>query len=162
MNLDQKTVSIQQRTKSKQITLDARFALRVVACICLLVFAFLGWLTQSFPTPFNSVDVGPGRVPFTASLIGIMCSITLIYFPGKKGEQTEVYRSWWVALGALVLSAYVLVMPYVGFYLSSAVAIPLLMLAGGERRWLVLLLSAAGFLTFVYCCFELLLGVQFP
>src|SRR5699024_12412862 len=80
---------------------------------------------------------------------------------GTSQRQIEIRRPLNVFLGAALVLIYVYVMPYVGFYIASVVAVPLLLFNGGERRWLLLFLYTLAFFAFVYFCFLLLLGVLF-
>jgi len=145
-----------------RFVVSERSALRLV--LLLIVFG-LGWIAYRswfFPPPFNPVDIGAGRVPFGTAIIGIVCSVILFMLTGTSQRQIEIRRPLNVFLGAALVLIYVYVMPYVGFYIASVVAVPLLLFNGGERRWLLLFLYTLAFLAFVYFCFELLLGVHFP
>ena len=135
---------------------------RVIAVLCLLAFGYTAWLSLGFPPPLNPVDVGPGKVPVFASCLGMICSIVLFAEARRMDSDIQLHRPAAVGAGVLVMTAYVLLIPFAGFYLASVFAVPLLMVVGGERRWPRLILCAAGFVLFIYLCFEQLLGVQFP
>ncbi|WP_161495300.1 tripartite tricarboxylate transporter TctB family protein [Advenella sp. S44] len=135
---------------------------RVVAILCLLAFGWIAWLSHGFPPPLNPVDVGPGKVPTLIAYLGMICSVVLFVQAGRITTRIELRRPAAVASGMLVIAGYVLLIPFVGFYITSVFAVPALMLVGGERRPLRLLLSSTGFVLFIYLCFQLLLGVEFP
>ncbi|ETF03461.1 hypothetical protein W822_07745 [Advenella kashmirensis W13003] len=143
-------------------SISEKSATRVIAILCLLVFACTAWLSLGFQAPLNPVDVGPGKVPLLASCLGMVCSIVLFAEARRLDSDVQLHRPAAVASGVLVMTAYVLLIPIAGFYLVSVFAVPLLMVVGGERRWSRLILCAAGFVIFIYLCFEQLLGVQFP
>lgn len=144
------------------LCLGAGTSVRVVTAICMIVFIWAAWTANTFPPAFSEVDVGPGRVPLIASIFGILCGVILFYRAGGAGQYIEISRPLRVGSGMLVIMAYVLLMSHAGFYVSSLVAFPLLMVAGGASRWLTIALSTSGYLLFVYLCFDQLLGVQFP
>ncbi|WP_298015530.1 tripartite tricarboxylate transporter TctB family protein [uncultured Castellaniella sp.] len=148
--------------KSSCLSLCARKSVRLVALACMAVFAWAAWVAHSFPPAFSDVDVGPARVPLMASIFGMLCSAILFHGAPGPGTRVRVSRPLQVGAGILVIVAYVLAIPHAGFYVSSVVAVPLLMLAGGEHRAPVLVASTAGYLLFIYVCFERLLDVQFP
>jgi len=144
------------------LRLGAGTSVRVVTAICMMVFVWAAWTAHTFPPAFSDVDVGPGRVPLIASIFGMVCGVILFCRAPGAGQYIEISRPLRVGAGMLVIIAYVLLIPYAGFYISSLVAFPLLMLAGGASRWLTIALSTSGYLLFVYLCFDQLLGVQFP
>ena len=135
---------------------------RAVAIVCFLAFCWVAWLSRDFPPALNPVDVGPGKVPLLAACMGMICSVVLFFQAGRIASSIEFQRPAAVASGMLVIVGYVLLIPIVGFYAVSLLAIPLLMLVGGERRPVRLILCSAGFVFFIYLCFQLLLGVEFP
>lgn len=135
---------------------------RVLAILCFLAFIWIAWLSRDFPSALNPVDVGPGKVPLLAACMGMICSIVLFFQASRIASSIEFQRPAAVASGMLVMVGYVLLIPVVGFYAVSLLAVPLLMLIGGERRAVRLILCTAGFVFFIYLCFQLLLGVEFP
>lgn len=149
-------------TRLVNVWLCEKTATRVVAILCLFAFGWIAWLSLAFPPPLNPVDVGPGRVPSFVAYLGMICSIVLFVQAGHIHNKIELRRPAAVGAGMLVITGYVLLIPLVGFYITSVFAVPALMLVGGERRPLRLLLSSAGFVIFIYLCFQLLLGVVFP
>jgi len=149
-------------SQQAMIRLPVRVCTRLVAIICFAAFVWVIWAAQSLPVAFNPVDVGPARVPTLAALLGLVCCVLLFLQAGRLSDPIELGRPLSVAAGALILLAYVLAMPRVGFYPASFVAAALLMLAGGERRLWLIAGFAVGFCVFIYLCFDLILGVQFP
>ena len=156
------TSSRQDEEKLAILRLGAKNSVRLVAVACMAIFAWAIWMASSFPPAFSPVDVGPGRVPLMAAIFGIVCSVILFFGATGTSDRIEVPRPLRVASGVVIIMAYVLLMPVVGFYVSSLIAFPLLMLAGGEQRVPVLIASTSVYLLFIYLCFERLLEVQFP
>lgn len=135
---------------------------RMLAMVCFLAFSWIAWLSRDFPPALNPVDVGPGKVPLLAACMGMICSVVLFFQAGRIASTIEFQRPAAVASGMLVMMGYVLLIPIAGFYAASLLVVPLLMLVGGERRPVRLILCSAGFVLFIYLCFQLLLGVEFP
>ncbi|HLU04825.1 MAG TPA: tripartite tricarboxylate transporter TctB family protein [Advenella sp.] len=135
---------------------------RVFAVVCFVAFSWIAWLSREFPPALNPVDVGPGKVPMLVAGLGIICSVVLFFQAARIASNIEIQRPAAVASGMLVMMGYVLLIPIAGFYAVSLFAVPLLMLVGGERRPVRLILCSAGFVLFIYLCFQLLLGVEFP
>src|SRR5690625_2012805 len=150
------------RHDAHRIVVSERFALRVVLLFIILGLGWIIYLSLLFPPSFNPVDIGAGRVPLGTAPIGIICSVALFMLVGASQRRVEISRPLNILLGSALVLLYVCAMPYVGFYVASIVAVPLLLFNGGERRWLLLFLYTLAFLAFVYFCFELLLGVRFP
>lgn len=61
-----------------------------------------------------------------------------------------------------LLIAFVALMPVIGTFPALILFMPALSVVWGERRWLVMGLSFAGFLGFVYLLFRLIMNVPLP
>lgn len=140
---------------------------RILAMVSLTLFTWMAWSAMHFPKSLNTADVGPGEFPLIVAVGGLLCSLAVLVQgcsirEGSEAASMDVARAWSVAGAVLVIGAYGLLMPLLGFYACTAVAVPVMLLLGGERKWLRLLLVTVGFLVFVYFCFDRLLDVQFP
>lgn len=148
------------------LMLSGRAVLVVVALLSSGCFIWMAWQSMAFPAAFNTAEVGAARVPLIACTGGILASIGLIVHAIRRkvdNISTIVIRKPLGILTALALTIlWVLGMPHIGFYLASVIVVPLIMLAGGERRPLMLVLSAISFVVFVYVCFSFLLDIEFP
>ena len=67
-----------------------------------------------------------------------------------------------VFITAGLLIAFVFFMPIIGTFPAIVIFLPLLAFIWGERRWLLMALSFAGFLAFVYVLFRLIMAVPLP
>ena len=67
-----------------------------------------------------------------------------------------------VYLTALFLIAFAYLMPIIGTFPAIVVFLPALAMLWGERRWLLMALSFAGFLGFAYVLFRLIMNVPLP
>jgi hypothetical protein len=62
---------------------------------------------------------------------------------------------------ALVI-VYPLLLSHLGYYLATGPWLLVLLFATGNRKWLTMLLCAAGFLVFTKVVFEILIGIPLP
>lgn len=84
----------------------------------------------------------------------------------KISDEKQIFRlsknpkPFWTLLVLLVIyaSAY----PYLGFYLASAIFLPVTMLVLGARNPISIVFTTAGVLAFVYAIFDKLLEVYMP
>jgi len=148
------------------LVFSARVALVLAALLSLCCFAWMAWQSMAFPAAYNTAEVGPARVPLIACTGGILASIGLIIHAFLRKSDSMPAIAIRKPLGVLATLAltflWVWGMPHIGFYLASVIVVPLIMLAGGERRPLMLGLTAVGFVVFVHVCFSFLLDIEFP
>lgn len=155
-------------TPTQRLAFPQHKALRWVSLVTLVLFAWVGWESLGFPASMDEAEVGPARLPFITAIAGALTSLGLFagtFASATKSNTTayfEIRHPGAILLAAVAISGWVVLMPYVGFYLVSAVAVPVIMLTGGERRLSWLVLSTIGFWLFVYFVFEVLLGIEFP
>lgn len=104
-------------------------------------------------------------VRFLAVALGLLCLIELGLNMRKKRKAaglkiTDGPARFWSLLILMVL--YAIGLEPLGFYLASALFLPVTMVVlGGRRPWSILL-ATAGVLIFVYLVFALILGVPLP
>ncbi|HLU02139.1 MAG TPA: tripartite tricarboxylate transporter TctB family protein [Advenella sp.] len=148
------------------LVLSGRVALLIVALLGLCGFTWMAWQSMAFPAAFNTAEVGAARVPLIACTGGILSSIGLIVQAVRRKFDSIPAIAIRKPLGVLAALALTILwvwgMPHIGFYLASVIVVPLIMLAGGERRPMMLVLSAIGFVVFVHVCFSFLLDIEFP
>lgn len=107
-------------------------------------------------------------VRFLAICLGILCLAELFLASKKKGKDNlnaplnmaDAPRKFWGL--CILLFLYAASFEFLGFYLASAVFLPVAMLLLGARKPLPVGLTAVGILLFVYIVFEKLLGVFLP
>lgn len=106
-------------------------------------------------------------VRFLGVTLGILCAIELLLWFKKRGQAKidklvmgkNPLRFW--GLFSLLL-VYAAVVSTLGFYLTSALFLPLAMLLLGARKPLTISLTSAGVLLFIYLVFAKLLEVPLP
>lgn len=105
-------------------------------------------------------------VRFLGTALGVLCFIELFLWLQNRGEESEPMRMttaplrFWGLLALLL--TYSALLSFFGFYLTSAVYLPLGMLLLGERKPLRVVLTTTGTILFVYVVFARLLEVPLP
>jgi putative tricarboxylic transport membrane protein len=106
-------------------------------------------------------------VRFLGMALGFFCSLEIFLWYKNRGQAaTEKMtiaavpmRFWGLFILLLIYSTALL---YLGFYLSSALFLPLAMLLLGAKSPISITLTSAGVLIFVYLVFAKLLEVPLP
>ncbi len=143
---------------------------RVAEALLLSAFLVLAVLlfrsTASYP---ESVQGSTAMyVRFLGAALGFLCALELIFSFKKRGEGKPAKKMdiavnpvrFWGLL--LLLVIYCAALSKLGFYLASALFLPLSMLLLGARNFLTILLTSGGVLLFVYLVFARLLEVSLP
>ena len=79
----------------------------------------------------------------------------------EAAEALKIRRKK-IALSVLLLLLYIVVMPWIGFGLSTLLYVPAFILVLGERRKLVLILSPVLVTVFVILIFSRFIAIPFP
>ncbi len=106
-------------------------------------------------------------VRFLGMALGFFCSLEIFLWYKNRGQAaTEKMtiaavpmRFWGLFILLLIYST---ALSYLGFYLSSALFLPLAMLLLGAKSPISITLTSAGVLIFVYLVFAKLLEVPLP
>ncbi len=107
-------------------------------------------------------------VRFLGMALGVFCSLEIfLWFKNRNSDaETEkmtiaaVPMHFWGLFALLLI--YSTALSYLGFYLSSALFLPLAMLLLGAKKPLSISLTSIGVLLFVYLVFAKLLEVPLP
>jgi putative tricarboxylic transport membrane protein len=106
-------------------------------------------------------------VRFLGIALGFFCGLELfLWFKNRSQAAAEkmtiaaVPRRFWGLF--ILLLIYSTALSYLGFYLSSALFLPLAMLMLGAKKPISITLTSAGVLLFVYLVFAKLLEVPLP
>jgi hypothetical protein len=95
----------------------------------------------------------------------MICGILVIVGSVKNRGSTEkvpFYRTKNTLLFGSLLFGYLLLMDIIGYYITTIIMIPLLLLVAGVKNIKVILLILFVFLLVAYVGFDLLLGVPLP
>jgi len=142
-----------------------RFAELIILSAFLILAVLLYRSTASYP---DSVQGSTALyVRFLGLALAFFCSLELfLWLKNRKLAETEkmtiakVPMRFWGLF--VLLLAYSVSLPYLGFYLASALFLPLAMLLLGAKKPLSICLTSAGVLMFVYLVFAKLLEVPLP
>jgi len=121
--------------------------------------------TASYPTSVQGSTAL--YVRFLGMALGFFCSLELFLWYKNRGQATTEkmtiatvpMRFWGLFVLLLIYST---ALSYLGFYLSSALFLPLAMLLLGAKSPISITLTSAGVLLFVYLVFAKLLEVPLP
>jgi cell division protein FtsW (lipid II flippase) len=118
---------------------------------------------MDFPELKNN-ELGPAFLPrIYCGLLIIFGLILFIQGLLDKNKEAEKVKTFGYALMSMVIVfLYILVLPYIGFYISTVFAMLGLLLFSKVRRVLLLVSVPIGAVLFVYLVFELMLKVQIP
>lgn len=81
---------------------------------------------------------------------------------GDSASRTFAARVLPIFLGIMILVVYVLVLPILGFIISTVVMLVALLLAYGVRNWKMISALSVGTTAIVYLSFYYLLAIQLP
>ncbi len=131
--------------------------------VALLVVAAV-FLVQTFGFPGGNGDVGPAGVPYlwigflSVFSVGLIVQAAL----GRMAPDPVPGRIGFVLLfvGGLVL--YLVAIKWLGYYVSTFAFLVGSMILLGARRYVVVVLVAAGWLVFSYFVFSDLLHIDLP
>ncbi|WP_246603009.1 tripartite tricarboxylate transporter TctB family protein [Sporosarcina aquimarina] len=121
------------------------------------------YLTLDFPK-LNTADTGAAFLPriYCGLLIlfGIILLIQGIRDHSKNEESSQTVR--YALISMVIVLAYILVIPYIGFYVSTALTIFSLLFFSKVRKAVTLVSVPLGAVLFVFLVFEKLLKVSIP
>ena len=138
----------------------------LVLCGMDLVTLLFYILTFSLRISKLAKDAGatPRTMPRLWVLLMLFASVGAFFAILKQGaEQDKKFNKWVFALLVGVGSIFsVILFNYIGYYLSSAIFIVLVMYAMGERNKLQLILTPVIWCVFTYVIFYRLLFIKLP
>ncbi len=143
-----------------------RLAEMLVLIFFLAISVLLYKSTENFPEVTQSSTAL--YIRFLATALGIFSLLELLLKlrkknPGKDQEKMQLTEAPIKFTALLVLMfVYAMLLEPLGFYLASALFLPLTMYILGSRKLLSIVLTSAGVLLFVFLIFALLLGVPLP
>ncbi len=143
-----------------------RFAELLVLLLFLVIAVVLYKSTASFPEMTQSSTAL--YIRFLATTLGIFSLLEMLLKMRKKNlgrdqEKMQLTEAPLKFTALLVLMfVYAMLLEPLGFYLASALFLPLTMYILGSRKLLLIVLTSGGVLLFVFLVFALLLGVPLP
>jgi len=139
----------------------------ILVVLMLLVVAGVFYFTKDMPKELHG-GLGPGLWPrFVAVVLfvftGLLAVQTILLKPGSPTPinfKSQGLKSVFRIFGILI--AYGILLPILGFLLSSCLFIAAVMLIMGEKRKLRILISSVGITVLIYVFFGYLLNVMLP
>ena len=151
------TVLVVRRSSYREYT--GRIALPVFffEFACLFGFLALGF-------PDKGDEVGPGVVPMLWIVGIILLSVFLFIRSIMNLEEKDPPWGQWrkVAVFIAMTILYLIIMQYIGYYVSTVLFLSLGMIYLGYRNWKVVVPVSAGWILFSYFMFYRLLFVPLP
>ena len=122
-------------------------------------------LALEFPPSLNPHDLGPDVLPKITSVILVLLGIALVIqavLGRKKAGKFSIRHPVNILAITALLLAYAWAMPGLGYYLSTGLFLPAMLLFAMERRWPRIVGTTIGFILFAWGAFDLLLKVPLP
>jgi ABC-type xylose transport system permease subunit len=122
-------------------------------------------LAGEFSPPLNPSDMGPDILPKLISLVQFLLGVAWIVQAVRRrkdsGKFTIKHPANILAMMSLLL-AYAWAIPVLGYYLSTGLFLPAMLLLAMERRWPRIVGTTIVFILFAWGAFDLLLKVPLP
>ncbi|MCE8040410.1 tripartite tricarboxylate transporter TctB family protein [Halomonas sp. MCCC 1A11062] len=112
------------------------------------------------PGDIGSAAFFPGLVALLVAACGLVLAL-LAWRPSAPPPMTKGHTSHALLAYALMIAVSA-GLPWLGIWLASMIAVPVLALLFGERRWMLLLVLAVLPPTLVIHLFEGVMGIYFP
>lgn len=146
-------------------TRRVRGQLLTLSGMCLIALVFF-LLTFSLKVSKIAADTGfsARTMPRLWCLLMLPTAIAaFVQIIKNDGEPDEPFGRWTLALGVALGSIFsVMLFQFVGYYISSAVFIFLVMWVMKERKWTMLTFTPLGWVAFTYFIFQKLLYINLP
>jgi len=132
----------------------------VVPCVFIALALLFYVITLSFPEE----EAGPSAIPHLWILILIVLSIFLLIqaFIGKMEPDPKSGRLDVLLLFIGSTVAYLLIMQFIGYYLSTFLFLILVMYFLSYRKHLIIFSVSGGWLLFAYLVFQRMLYIPLP
>lgn len=139
--------------------------LLVLSGMCLLALLFF-LLTFTLKVSKMAVDTGFSARTMPRFWCLLMLPVAVAAFVQilkKDHAEDEKFGRWGLALGVALGSIFsVILFQFVGYYISSAVFIFIVMWVMKERKWTMLTFTPLGWVAFTYLIFQKLLYINLP
>jgi len=136
----------------------------VIALVMIFISIIIYLLTLNFEAGKLSGSVGPSSIPRLWSIILAAFSIRLIFKNFRNPQiESDEKRNSVKTIGLIFLMAtYLLIMNYLGYYISTGLFLILGMIWMNFKNYLVIALTTGGFLLMSYYVIQTLLQVPLP
>ncbi|MFC4736872.1 tripartite tricarboxylate transporter TctB family protein [Bacillus daqingensis] len=149
------------------LTARSYLADMIIAAVMIVLSIWFFILSLQLPLNFGGGDFGAAAFPLLVTILAFFLSVMLLISAWKKraedvNDKIEFKQPLKLISVAGTLILYILLIPIIGYYISSAIFFPLLLLLAKERNWIKIVFVTAGFLLFSWGAFDLALGVPLP
>ncbi len=135
----------------------------LIAFILILISVYVYYLTLSFETGKISGAVGPSSVPRLWAILLSLFSAKLFYNNFKNPKEGTGKKNSVKAIGLIILMGfYLIIVAYLGFYISTAVFLFAGMLWMNYKKYPVIILTIVFFLILSYYLIQIVLRVPLP
>jgi len=134
----------------------------------ILFMSLAGWFllqAHNFPPPLNAMDVGPAVFPQIIAAAIVLFALALLIQGIKTipvSKKVSIKRGKYLIGSIALIIGYALVIPFSGYYIATALYIPVLLYFAGTRKWQVISIITVAFIIFAKAGFEILLKVPLP
>jgi hypothetical protein len=117
---------------------------------------------------FNPADPGVAAFPNTMGLILLGCSLALAVIgicrmrTGTGNVPVAIVQPLNVIAVIILTLLYAIAMPYVTYYVATAIWVPLILLLSNIRSWKMIAILTLSLLLFAYFVFDIILNVKLP
>ena len=154
----------QHQHEQRGIPLPAGEILTGIAFAALGVWFYL--MAGGLRPPVNPYDVGPSAFPRLIAGAQVLVALLLTFHGVRRLKSSleiiEIPQWWRVAVFIAGTVAYAYAMPRAGFYLASAIWVPLMLLTAGVRNVVGMVAITGLFLAFAWGLFATALDVRLP
>ncbi len=138
----------------------------VIAMVLFFLSVYVFYLSAGFPSGKLAGSVGPATIPQLWAVILALFTLWLIVKnfinAEAKNSNQEKNKVWKATALIILMAAYLVIMPFLGYYISTAVFLIAGMLMLNYKNYLVISLTVLGFLISSYYVIQLVLQVPLP
>jgi len=145
----------------------------IIFSVIMIGLAIVFWVwSGDIGGSINPADVGAAAFPRLALAIICICAAAQIILSirtkkklmetGDKGKEIAFDNSLNMIVAVAVMLVYGYLMPVIGFFYTTPIAVFAMMFVMGNRKYIQMLTVTAGFMIFVYVIFIELLRVSLP
>ena len=135
----------------------------IIGIVIVLVGIFFIANTLDFPD-LKLEPIGPAFMPRLYSILLIFLGLILVIKALREREEKASTESniKYALLSMLIVIVYVLLIPLVGFYISTFIFTIVFLYFSKVRSKIILISIPTGAIVFIYICFDKILKVAIP
>ena len=142
-------------------TRNATTSDRITATLLILLALLIALESRTFTVGFVTDPLGPKAFPLVSAFLMFVGGVALLFSPGIESKWPRGQQLLRVAVAAICLFAYALLLGLLGFFTTTMLLIAVVSLQLGGRP-IPALLSAAGISAALYALFFYVLDIALP